>query len=95
MFFRKKCSCGEVVVHKQSLPTMHGNVTLGWCDDCWKEKQEDEEFRSKINKLKHEERVRRDLEKREEEKRQQRYEYLKREIELLELERKAKELGIE
>lgn len=85
--FSRKCSCGNKSSHEQKLATMGGNITLRWCGDCWDKKQETE----RLQKEKWSEQFKVE---REEKEKQRRYEYLKREIELVELEKKAKELGI-
>lgn len=89
MFFKPKCSCGsKAVVHTNNLPTMHGNVKLHYCNDCHSKRLREEKEQMERNNL--ENRI-----AEQEYIKQQRYEYLKREIELKELERKAKELGID
>jgi hypothetical protein len=88
MFFKTKCSCGKSpVVFTNVLPTMAGDVKLHYCIDCHKKKIQEETEREERNKIAFE------IEQKEREK-QRRYEYLKREVELRELEEKANVLGI-
>jgi hypothetical protein len=85
--FVAKCGCGEVSVHTEVIPTLAGDVRIHRCKECIRKKElareEEEKRRAEIRK--------RELA---EEQKQKRYEYLKREVELFELEKKAKELGI-
>jgi hypothetical protein len=88
MFFTPKCTCGKrPVVYTNVLPTMAGDVKLHYCSDCYKKKVHEETEREERNKVAFEQEQQERL-------KQRRYEYLKREIELRELEEKAKELGI-
>ncbi len=91
VFFKPKCSdCGkrEPIVHVEHVLTMtNGDLTFRYCTECHQK-------REVINaELKEKDRKRWEPILKEQEK-QRRYEYLKREIELIELEKKAKELGI-
>lgn len=95
--FKSKCSiCGQkksTVHEKPRFVSKHKKIK--YCKECWDFQLKLEEHRTKIEMMKQEERLKREIQKQEEIKRQDRYEYLKREIELIELEEKAKELGIE
>ena len=90
-FFKSKCSeCGkrEPIVHTDSVSTMtNGDLTFRYCAECH-QKRETIKAQNKEDYEKRFEPIRKEQEK------QRRYEYLKREIELIELEKKAKELGI-
>lgn len=91
MFFKPKCSdCGkrEPIVHTDNVATMtNGNLTFQYCAECHQKREtikaeNEEEYRKRFAPI------------RKEQEKQRRYEYLKREIGLVELEKKAKELGI-
>ncbi|MGV4321196.1 hypothetical protein [Bacillus mojavensis] len=86
--FRKCCNCKEKSSYEENIPTYGGSVKLRYCEKCWNKKQERE-------KLQREEWDRQAREKQKEIDKQKRYEYLKREIELVDLERRAKELRID
>lgn len=91
MFLRTKCiKCNnrKSIVNTVVIPTMSGDVKLNYCHDCNNEKAREEA------ELEKERQIQRDRERKEYEK-QRRYEYLKREVDLKELEEKAKLLGIE
>ena len=90
-FFKSKCSeCGkrEPIAHTDCVSAMaNGDLTFRYCAERHQERESikaenKEDYRKRFEPLQIE------LEK------QRRYEYLKREIELVELEKKAKELGI-
>lgn len=90
-FFKQKCSdCGkrEPIVHTDNVVTMtNGDLTFHYCAECHKKRE--------IIKVENEEKYRKRFEPmQKEQEKQRRYEYLKREIELIDLEKKAKELGI-
>lgn len=91
VFFKPKCSeCGkrETITHTDSVSTMtNGNLTFRYCAECH-QKRETIKGENKEDYRKRFEPIRKEQEK------QRRYDYLKREIELIELEKKAKELGI-
>jgi hypothetical protein len=76
------------VVHTNVLPTMAGDVKLHYCSDCYQKKTKEETEREERNKTAFEQETKERV-------KQRRYEYLKREIELRELEEKAKEFGID
>lgn len=86
--FRRSCACGGRTVYTDEIATMGGTVKLRYCQECLDKKR-------KRDKLLMEERAEARRFEQEENAKQRRYEYLKREVELAELERKAKELGIE
>jgi len=88
MIFTPKCACGKrPIVHTEIIPTMAGNIKLHICQQCYeyKRRQEQEQERERERQCSIEEKA---------QERQARYEYLKREVELAELEEKAKKLGI-
>ncbi|PAD91670.1 hypothetical protein [Shouchella clausii] len=91
LFFKPKCSdCGkrEPIVHTDNITTMtNGDLTFRYCSDCYQKRE------AIVAENKEKDRKRFEPMRKEQEK-QHRYEYLKREIELVELEQKAKELGI-
>lgn len=92
VIFKPKCSeCNKrkPIVHTDYISTMtNGDLTFRYCSECHQNREtiktKNKEFYS--NRF---ERLRKEQAK------QRRYEYLKREIELIELEKKAKELGID
>lgn len=92
MFFKPKCSdCGKrnPIVHADCVVTMtNGNLTFQYCLEC-NQKREAIKADLKESHRKSYEPIRIEQEK------QKRYDYLKREIELKELEEKAKLLGID
>ena len=82
------CKKRESIVSVESVATMAGTVKLRFCAEC-------STSRAKIRK-EQEEQSRKSYEAEQKERaKQRRYEYLKREIELMELEEKVKFLGIE
>lgn len=88
LFFKSKCTCGErPVVHTKIIPTMAGDVKVLYCQKCYEDEKEwkraEEQRRQRLH-----------IEEQKEREKQKRYEYLKREVELRELEEKAKKLGI-
>jgi hypothetical protein len=82
------CRKRDPIVYVNSLPTLGGTVKLRYCSECNEKRlyqeKEREERSAKEWELGQNERQK-----------QRRYEYLKREVELLELEEKAKKLGID
>jgi hypothetical protein len=91
LFIKPKCSdCGKrnPIVHADCVTTMtNGDITFRYCLEC-NQKREAIKAETKESDRKRYEPIRIEQEK------QKRYEYLKREIELVELEKKAKELYI-
>lgn len=91
LFLKPKCSdCGkrDVIVHSQTVYTMtNGTLNFSYCKKCYEERNRKEDEFNEKNRQYWEPIYK-------EKERQRRYEYLKREIELRELEKKAKELGI-
>jgi hypothetical protein len=87
--FHKCISCGSrnPIVHIKSIATMAGDVKLRYCSECNNKRISEEAAQQEQYRIAYE------MEKKERDK-QKRYEYLKREIELRELEEKAKILGI-
>lgn len=86
--FNPKCTCGKrPVVYTKTIPSMAGDIKVPYCQKCheneveWKKAEE-------IVREKHR------IEEQKEQEKQKRYEYLKREVELRELEEKAKKFGI-
>jgi hypothetical protein len=91
MFIKPKCiNCNQrkPIVNVVVIATMAGDIKLNYCHDCNNEKAREE---AELEKKRE---IQRDKERKEYDK-QRRYEYLKREIELSELEEKAKLLGID
>jgi hypothetical protein len=88
MLFKPKCLCGKKpVVHTDPISTLVGSIKVHYCEECF-EKKVDEQVKLAEQKN---EWVKREQEESE---KQRRYEHLKREVELKELEEKAKKLGI-
>lgn len=79
---------GRRVAFTQDVYTMTGNITLEYCEVCWNERKElDKKWETEMK----EEQEKINAEKA----KQERYERLKREVEMYELEQKAKAYGIE
>ncbi|UUV46496.1 hypothetical protein [Bacillus phage vB_BanS-Thrax3] len=85
---KKQCSCGESnVVHTETIPTMGGDIHLHYCQKCI-----DREVERVMEESKERERLRKEAEA--EKAKNDYYLWLKREVEIKELEAKAKEFGI-
>ena len=86
--FGKKCSCGNKnIVNKTKIYTMAGDVELLYCEKCWNEYMLEEEKRRETSRIQKQKEI-------EERERQEYYLKLKREVEIKELEEKAKKYGI-
>jgi len=86
--FSKKCTCGDArVVWTEVVVTIGGNLDIHYCQKCVDAKMEEERKRSEENERKRKEN---EIEK----EKNDYYLWLKREVEIKELEAKAKELGI-
>ena len=85
---KKQCSCGNSpVVHSDAIPTMGGEIYINYCKECF-----DKEAQRIIEEQKERERKRKESEA--EKAKNDYYLWLKREVEIKELEAKAKEFGI-
>jgi hypothetical protein len=92
MFFKPKCSdCGksEPIVHTNNVVTMtNGHLTFQYCSECHRKREKIKADCREKDRKRYEPIMK-------EQEKQRRYEYLKREIELIELEKQAKALGID
>lgn len=89
-FHKKECAkCkSDKIVHTEYIYTIQGDIPIHYCQKCL-----DDKAREIQEKHDREEKLRREAE--EEKARNDYLEWLKREIEIKELEAKAKELGID
>lgn len=86
---KKECSCGKSnIVYTETIPTMGGDIYLHYCKECFDEKAQEAirqgEERERLRKENEAEKAKNDY-----------YLWLKREVEIKELELKAKEYGID
>lgn len=81
-----KCATRENVNHKEEMPTMEGTIRFWYCDDCYNDLLEE-------LKLKAEGSAKGRAKQIKENERDSYYMWLKREIEIIELEKKAEQLG--
>lgn len=89
MWFKKKCICNKKkeIVYTEVITTMQGDIKIHYCAECYSIKLKDDLQRQEMNKVLFNK-------EQEEREKQYKYEWLKREVEIKELEKKAKELGI-
>ena len=88
MFFKCiSCNQRKPISYTEIVPTMSGDVKLRYCSECATIKVEEKANKERQYK------IQADIEQKEREK-EARYRYLKREVELVELEEKAKQMGI-
>ena len=81
-----RCATRDNVKHKEEMGTMAGTIRFWYCNDCYKEKTEETRSSAERSERLHELRLAED-------KRDKYHAWLKREVEIIELEKKAEQLG--